>query len=138
MQIINKNDLEGTSSVIKFRSEVKMFYINCLSYSKKSLPLKDKIIQNAVLIDPFNRQRASQESLLELLSVLPGHIVPLEDREALYSGFFDYQALDSGSVPAYEIGDRVDAFWVTIQRIKDPATGSNCIEICASSSCMSF
>jgi hypothetical protein len=56
----------------------------------------DKIIQNAVLFDPFNRQTASQESLLELLSVLPGHIVLLEDREALCSEFFDYQALDSG------------------------------------------
>jgi hypothetical protein len=41
----------------------------------------------------------------------------------LCSEFFDYQALDSGSVPAYEIGDRVDAFWVAIQRLKDPATG---------------
>ena len=50
-------------------------------------------------------------------------IVPLEDREALCSRFFDYQALDSGSVPTYEIGDRVDAFWVAIQRLKDPATG---------------
>ena len=50
-------------------------------------------------------------------------IVPLEDRETLCSEFFDYQALDSGSVPAYEIGDRVDAFWVVIQRLKDPATG---------------
>jgi hypothetical protein len=42
---------------------------------------------------------------------------------ALCSKFFDYHALDPGSVPAYEIGDRVDAFWVAIQRLKDPATG---------------
>ena len=45
------------------------------------------------------------------------------DREGLCSEFFDYQALDSGSVPAYEIGYRVDAFWVVIQRLKDPDTG---------------
>jgi hypothetical protein len=62
--------------------------------------------------------------LLELLSVLPGHIiVPLEDRVVLCSKFFDYHALDPDSVPAYEKGDRVDAFWVAIQRLKDPATG---------------
>jgi hypothetical protein len=41
----------------------------------------------------------------------------------LCSEFFDYQALESGSVPIYEIGDRVDAFWVAIQTLKDPATG---------------
>jgi hypothetical protein len=79
---------------------------------------------DAVLIDPFNRQTVSQDSLLELLSVLPGHIiVPLEDRVALCSKFFDYHALDPGSVPAYEIGDRVNAFWVAIQRLQDPDTG---------------
>jgi hypothetical protein len=50
-------------------------------------------------------------------------IVPLEDRETLCSEFFDYQTLDSGLVPAYEIGDRVDAFWAAIQRLKDSATG---------------
>ena len=41
----------------------------------------------------------------------------------LCSKFFDYHALDPDSVPAYEKGDRVDAFWVAIQRLKDPATG---------------
>jgi hypothetical protein len=27
------------------------------------------------------------------------------------------------NIPAYEIGDRVDAFWAAIQRLKDSATG---------------
>jgi hypothetical protein len=44
---------------------------------------------------------------------------------ALCSKFFDYHALDPGSVPAYEIGDRVDVFWVAIQTLKDPATGTS-------------
>ena len=34
----------------------------------------------------------------------------------------EYQSLESTLIPSYEIGDRIDLFWSSMQKLKDPAT----------------
>jgi hypothetical protein len=41
-----------------------------------------------------------------------------ESREALCAEFCEYQSMES----SYEIGDRIDLFWSSMQKLKDPAT----------------
>ena len=122
MQCIQKNNMEGTSGVSIFRKEVRSFYVGCLTYIKNKFPLNDAIIKHAVLIEPLNRKTVSQQSLLELISALPEQIIQPESREALCAEFCEYQSMESTLIPSYEIGDCIDLFWSSMQKLKDPAT----------------
>ena len=45
-----------------------------------------------------------------------------ENREALCAEFCKYQSMESTLLTSYEIGDRIDLFWSSMQKLKDPAT----------------
>uniref|UniRef100_H2ZX01 HAT C-terminal dimerisation domain-containing protein n=1 Tax=Latimeria chalumnae TaxID=7897 RepID=H2ZX01_LATCH len=116
MQLIRKNDLEGTSGVDKFRRET-------LNYIRKKFPVDDKLIQNAVLVNPATRQTASLQSLLELVQQLPEDVIPVSSRDALFMEFCNYQSASMSDLPAVDQGERVDAFWTAMEQLKDPTTG---------------
>lgn len=123
MQLIAHNDIEGTSGVKKFRKEVQEFYICSLKYIKKKFPIQDKLIRSAVIVDPASRQTpaASLNSLLELVEVLPEQVVSTDSRNALCREFNSYQAASSSELPPMQY-ERIDAFWASMEELKDPAT----------------
>uniref|UniRef100_H3BC19 HAT C-terminal dimerisation domain-containing protein n=1 Tax=Latimeria chalumnae TaxID=7897 RepID=H3BC19_LATCH len=123
MQLVRKNDLEGMSGVDKLRKEARSFYIRTLNYIRKKFPMDDKLIQNAVLVDPATRQTASLQSLLELVQQLPEDVISVSSRDALFMEFCNYQSASMSDLPAFDQSERVDAFWTAMEQLKDPTTG---------------
>ncbi|KAL5020288.1 hypothetical protein ScPMuIL_003180 [Solemya velum] len=60
------------------------------------------------------------EGLLQLVEQLPECVVPEENRDALCREFCTYQT--DAIPPAYDPDDRVDVFWVAMEKVTDPAT----------------
>jgi hypothetical protein len=46
-----------------FQKEVQEFYINCAKYMQKKMPMTDKLIKAAAVINPVNRLSAKYEDL---------------------------------------------------------------------------
>ena len=123
MQLIQKSDTEGTTGVSKFCQEARNFYVHTLKYMKKKFPLKNRLIQHAVVVDPAARDSASLQSLIALVGELPG-VVPEDSQDGLCMEFLHYQSVSRSDLPAYDQphSGRVDVFWAAMATLKDPAT----------------
>ncbi|KAI4805630.1 hypothetical protein KUCAC02_010233 [Chaenocephalus aceratus] len=126
--MIIKEDMEGMHEVKKCRLDVRDFYVNVLAYMAKKFLFKDNLICNAVVVDPAVRQNLSMRSFLKLLDELPTSAVPIDKQDAVCVEFMQYQSAKDTELPPYTEGERVDAFWAAMAKLRDPATSQPCYE----------
>lgn len=118
-QHIIQEDLEGTPAVHTFRSEVRSFYVQSLTYIKKKFPLKDEVVVNAQYLDPRRRQDITPDFLIKFTSWFPD-VFQTDELDKLSSELCDYQA--ANDLP--EADQRIDHFWHALSTVRNEGDNS--------------
>jgi hypothetical protein len=114
-QELRKTELDNSPEGIKFKDEVKDFYLKALQYMKAKFPLKDPVLKTARFLDPTHRLSVTFTEVENLIHYFPD-VISESQVDVLFTQYTDYQTANDLPI---DPGQRIDTFWFKLSCMRN-------------------